>query len=1131
MLIVYSNTFEDENASTPVGLYNGVSGTGQERTLERVTEDGNTYVRSSTGQDPRGLDYWWLDSNHYRLDAGFLYVTAEEYFASWKDRPGPMGPATAIADLRGARYSFDIKIDIEGMNQFHRLGLLFGAKDSSIDPAEGQKVHYLNSAVRMERLAPPGEWTNIQVDFSVDDSQWLGLDGAWYIENRYSLSDSIGTALLSGNPIALGVLLYRGLNYWEPITGSISFDNIQLQLPDFYGFGGDETFEGGSDRDLIYGDGGSDVLAGGDGDDEIYGGGGDDRLTGGLGADRLKGGPGADTFVFAGPADSSSFGWDILYGFDFAADALEFPFALGETRSGTAAGLSIDSFEADLAQSLEGLLTPYGAVFLNVAGGDYAGRSFLVVDADGDGVHLAGQDFVIEIALNNAPAGEDRWLFFLEDAAHAFKPSDFGFSDADGDNLQAVIVVSLPAAGELTLNGLAVVAGQAVAAAEIGNLVFTPAPNADISHYATLSFQVVDDGGSANGGSDLDPTPNTLTFHVRAVNDAPTVAIGDSFDAVEQVPLDLKGSLRIADVDAGSGVMSATLSVASGILSVAAGGSGATVAASEPGSSIAITGTLQQINALLGTDAASAVTFTADSDAPPAVVMLTLTVDDRGGAGLGGARTGSGSAAIRIAQRDDAPVLAAPDAQSGTEDLDLVFSAAGGNAIVIEDPDGGTPIVTLAVSNGTLTLIRTEGLELVAGANGSPTVSYWGSVAALNAALDGLVYRGNLNYQGDDTLSLTVEDGAGSDVRSIRISLGRDGNIEGTAGNDMLDGTDGPDRMVGGAGDDSYSVNHAGDVVVELADEGTDTVRTALGSRSDYAQMYVLPENVENLTGISAEAQGVYGNALNNLVTTGAGGDLIVMHDGGDDIVEAGGGNDFIHFGNALTADDQVDGGAGFDTVGLLGSYAITLAATSLTSVEKLAFYSNGDTTGATANNYDVTMHDANVASGESMMVVAQSLLAHETLVFDGSAESDGRFNVRGGRGDDTIRTGAGNDQLYGNLGADLLFGGAGNDIFEYYSALESTAAHWDTILDFTRGDKINLIAIDADGKAENGNQSFLFIGAQAFSGQARELRVSQVAEGGWIVEGDLDGDGSAELVIAVTVSDGHSLTADAFWL
>ena len=57
-----------------------------------------------------------------------------------------------------------------------------------------------------------------------------------------------------------------------------------------------------------------------------------------------------------------------------------------------------------------------------------------------------------------------------------------------------------------------------------GNLVFTPAANANGAAYASFTFQVQDDGGTANGGVDLDPSANTLTINVTAVNDAPAGA-------------------------------------------------------------------------------------------------------------------------------------------------------------------------------------------------------------------------------------------------------------------------------------------------------------------------------------------------------------------------------------------------------------------------------------------------------------------------------------------------------------------------------------------------------------------------------------------------------------------------------
>ncbi len=54
-----------------------------------------------------------------------------------------------------------------------------------------------------------------------------------------------------------------------------------------------------------------------------------------------------------------------------------------------------------------------------------------------------------------------------------------------------------------------------------GLLKFTPAANANGATYASFTFQVQDNGGTANGGVDLDPIANTITVNVTAVNDAP----------------------------------------------------------------------------------------------------------------------------------------------------------------------------------------------------------------------------------------------------------------------------------------------------------------------------------------------------------------------------------------------------------------------------------------------------------------------------------------------------------------------------------------------------------------------------------------------------------------------------------
>src|SRR5262249_56601572 len=94
------------------------------------------------------------------------------------------------------------------------------------------------------------------------------------------------------------------------------------------------------------------------------------------------------------------------------------------------------------------------------------------------------------------------------------------------NSLAALQIDSLPAAGTLLLNGIAVTAGESVAASEIaaGHLTFSPAANANGSSYASFTFQVQDDGGTANGGADTDPTPNTITVNVTPGNDAPAAA-------------------------------------------------------------------------------------------------------------------------------------------------------------------------------------------------------------------------------------------------------------------------------------------------------------------------------------------------------------------------------------------------------------------------------------------------------------------------------------------------------------------------------------------------------------------------------------------------------------------------------
>src|SRR5262249_34088642 len=121
--------------------------------------------------------------------------------------------------------------------------------------------------------------------------------------------------------------------------------------------------------------------------------------------------------------------------------------------------------------------------------------------------------------------------------------------------------------------------------------------------------------------------------------------------------------------------------------------------------------------------------------------------------------------------------------------------------------------------------------------------------------------------------------------------------IYGTAGSDTLYGLGGDDELHGGAGsntlsggedDDTYFVESAGDVVIELPDEGDDTVKTTLAS-------YPLTDNVENLTFSPGPAIGHYGvgNDLDNKLI-GQDKNDVLYGGAGNDKLDGGLGADFM---------------------------------------------------------------------------------------------------------------------------------------------------------------------------------------------------------------------------------------------
>ncbi|PSJ38125.1 hypothetical protein C7I55_19620 [Sphingomonas deserti] len=452
------------------------------------------------------------------------------------------------------------------------------------------------------------------------------------------------------------------------------------------------------------------------------------------------------------------------------------------------------------------------------------------------------------------------------------------------------------------------------------------------------------------------------------------------------------------------------------------------------------------------------------------------------------------------------------DGGSGTDTLVLAGVYVGASALTL-GADQLRGIEHLTLVGGTSYALAMADANVAAGALLSIDAS------AL-AAGETLRFNGSAERDG----GFAVIGGAGTDF--LEGGAGDD-LLDGGAGGDHLEGGGGGDVLKGGLGDDTYIVDSVDDIVLEQVGYGIDIVRTAIGTRTD---LYVLAANVDNFAGTSTAGQGVRFNAADNLAIMGDGNDLLALDDGGNDRVSGNAGDDLFYLGAAFTNADALDGGVGTDTVTLAGTYTIRFEADDLVSIEKLALASSGNA--ATPNAYNLTMNDINVAAGQQMVVNAQGLLAGESFVFNGAAETDGSFNIRGSRGADTILAGAGADRLWGGTGGDNLRGGPGKDMFEYRATDESTAAAQDRI-GFTKGDQIYLTPIDADGVAANGNQNFRFVGAAAFGGSAGELRVSAAAgtPNGWLVEGDTNGDRVADLSILVVATPGYQLNAADFWV
>lgn len=314
-----------------------------------------------------------------------------------------------------------------------------------------------------------------------------------------------------------------------------------------------------------------------------------------------------------------------------------------------------------------------------------------------------------------------------------------------------------------------------------GSATYTQAMAAADGEVVTATATEDTGGGTFGQTSEISPAVTVV-----AGNDPPVNTVPAAQTIAEDAPLVFAAGgpleLSVADPDAAAGAMDITLTATNGTLTLSgtAGlsfltGDGTTDA------SMRFTGTLAAVNA-----AFNGAQFTPTLGyAGPA--SLQIATDDQGNTGVGGPLGDTDTLAITVNAQNDPPVHAMPGAQTVLEDTPLVLG--GGSAIQVADPDvGASPLeVDLSASNGVLTLAGVAGLSFTTG-DGTidGTMTFTGTLADVNAALDGLTFSPAGDHVGPASVRIVTDDqgatGAGGaladdDTLGITVTAANDAPV------------------------------------------------------------------------------------------------------------------------------------------------------------------------------------------------------------------------------------------------------------------------------------------------------------------------------------------------------------------
>lgn len=360
----------------------------------------------------------------------------------------------------------------------------------------------------------------------------------------------------------------------------------------------------------------------------------------------------------------------------------------------------------------------------------------------------------------------------------------------------------------------------------------------------------------------------------------------------------------------------------------------------------------------------------------------------------------------------------------------------------------------------------------------------------------------------------------------------------------QLEGRDGDDHLIGGSQNDLLLLDRGNDRLE--GGDGFDRLFCFGWSPAITVDLRIAgPQRITaDLTATLVGIEGVYGTIRDDVIFGDAAAN-IVFGAGGKDRIATGGGDDFIIAGASYYADvfgdSDLNGGAGIDVIDFYSNGYNNAAVTVALGVRGYQDTGQGAYLIRNVENLSGTDFDdrltgdrkGNGLYGSAGSDTIDGGAGDDTLYGDARISFSDLFGAPttpalladGPSGDDALFGGIGADILVGGGGADRLSGGQGADRFEYGTAEDSTARASDVILDFARGDVIDVRAVDADLDAP-GDQAFHLGRTDLHAGDI--LVRFDTATGATTLKFFVDDDNAADMVI-VLAGDHSGIAASDF--